>query len=77
TQNAAGLYFGVTIDVSDFTGMHTLSLGVEVFEQFGAQADGKTHFDNLQIPGPGVLPLAGLFGLSVNRRRPNSRVLTG
>ena len=68
TDNVAGVDYGVAVDVSGYSGVHELQLGVEVFSAFGNSADGWTHFDNI-TPEPGTSSLLILGGLSLLRRR--------
>lgn len=70
TANATGTYLNTRIDLSDFTGVHEIQLGVEVQHAFGRNADGWTYFDNLRpIPAPASLALL-LLGLVALGMRP-------
>jgi len=69
-RHAAGTLYGVTIDVSNLSGLHEIELGVEVFEPFGIEADGYTHFDNLiAVPEPITPILFAIGALLVARSR--------
>lgn len=67
TDNVAGTHYGVTVDASDYVGVHELQLGVRVFAAFGFEADGWTRFDNLTPEPSSLLLLIG--GLPLLRRR--------
>ena len=69
-NNQAGTFIDTTIDISNFSGVHEIELGVEVFQDYGWHADGWTYFDNLRlVPEPGTVLLFGLGGLILRRRR--------
>ncbi len=66
-NNLGGTHYDVVVDVSTFSGLHEIAVGVEVFEQYGCSADGWTYFDNLRIvPEPGGLLL---LAMAAARRR--------
>jgi hypothetical protein len=68
-SNEAGT-LEVTLNTSDFSGVHEIKLGVEVFQSFDSTADGWTYFDNLRaVPEPGTVFLLSLGGLFVFRKR--------
>jgi len=60
-HNQAGWLPNVIVDVGNFSGIHEIALGVEVFEAFGDTADGWTHFDNIRA----VLDPATLLGIEI------------
>lgn len=71
TSSEVGIYYGQIIDTSMFSGLCELALGVEVFEDFGPEADGNTYFDNLiAIPEPSTFLLVclGTLGLAAKRK---------
>jgi hypothetical protein len=71
SENQPGTYIDNTIDISAFSGVHDIQIGVEVFREFGDVADGWTYFDNIRsVPEPGTLSLLALFlyGLALTRQ---------
>jgi hypothetical protein len=69
-RNEAGTLYDVALDISSFSGVHEIQLGVEVFEPFGNSADGWTYFDNLRlVPEPTVVWMIALGGLFLLRRK--------
>ena len=72
TENQAGTYSDMSLDISSFSGLHEIRVGVEVFQPFGDSADGKTYFDNIRlipVPGTPLLLLLGLFAVAINTLR--------
>jgi len=68
--NIAGEYFEESIDISSYTGIHEIVLGVAVFEAFPSDADGWTFYDNISlVPEPATLMFFALGGLMVRRKR--------
>jgi hypothetical protein len=74
-ENEVGFYRQGT-DVSSFSGLHEIRVGVRVFEAFGDDADGLTYFDNIRafgrvpVPAPATLLLCmAAFGLLIASRR--------
>jgi len=48
-NHVAGSYYDQVLDLTGVEGMHEIRLGVRVFADFGAFADGHTFFDNLRL----------------------------
>jgi hypothetical protein len=62
----------LNIDVSSFSGIHELSLGIEMTANISAFADGHTRYDNIRfisVPEPFSLFLLAMGGLLLRRRK--------
>ncbi len=69
-RNQKGALYDVSVDISSFSGIREIELGVEVFQPFGSGADGLTYFDNIRlIPEPSTILLFTLGAFFLRRKK--------